>query len=156
MPAGLEVTVPLPVPFLPTLSVNCWTLKLAVTEAAAFIVTLHAPVPEQAPLQPVNVEPPVGVAVRLTTVPLLYGSEQSAPQLMPAGLEVTVPLPAPVLLTVSGNVCGAWRLKFAVTVVAAFIVTLQPPVPEQPPPLQPVNVDPPAGVAVRLTTVPPS
>jgi hypothetical protein len=38
--------------------------------------------------------------------------------------------------------------------VAAFIVTVQVPVPEQPPPLQPLKVDPLAALAVRVTTVP--
>jgi len=38
--------------------------------------------------------------------------------------------------------------------VAADIVTVQEPVPEQPPPLQPVKVDPVAGVAVRVSAVP--
>jgi len=74
-----------------------------------------------------------------------------APQLIPAGLEVTVPLPDPVLLTESVNVC---TLKVAVTDVAAFIVTEQVPVPEQPPPLQPAKVEPPAGAAVSVTDVP--
>jgi hypothetical protein len=74
-----------------------------------------------------------------------------APQLIPAGLEVTVPLPDPDLLTDSVNVC---TLKVAVTDVAAFIVTEQVPVPEQPPPLQPAKVDPPAGLAVSVTDVP--
>ena len=40
------------------------------------------------------------------------------------------------------------------TVVAALRVTMQVPVPEQPPPLQPVKVEPAAGVAVRVTVVP--
>ena len=40
------------------------------------------------------------------------------------------------------------------TVWAALIVTVQVPVPEQPPPLQPVNVEPAAGVAVSVTAVP--
>ncbi len=35
------------------------------------MVTLHAPVPVQAPLQPVKTEPAAGVAARLTTVPEL-------------------------------------------------------------------------------------
>jgi len=39
-------------------------------------------------------------------------------------------------------------------VVAALIVTAHVPVPEQLPPLQPVNVDPPAAAAVKVTTVP--
>jgi len=74
-----------------------------------------------------------------------------APQLIPAGLEVTVPLPDPVLLTESVNVCTS---KVAVTDVAALIVTEQVPVPEQPPPLQPAKVEPPAGLAVSVTDVP--
>jgi hypothetical protein len=42
----------------------------------------------------------------------------------------------------------------AVTVVAAVSVTVHVPVPEQPPPLQPVKVEPAAGTAVRVTVVP--
>src|SRR5207244_10741635 len=66
---------------------------------------------------------------------------------MPAGVLVTVPLPAPALLTVSVLGC---RSKLAVTVVVAVRVTVQEPVPEQPPPLQPVKVEPAAGAAVRV------
>ena len=70
---------------------------------------------------------------------------------MPAGALVTVPLPVPPLLTVRVRGC---RSKVAVTVVAALRVTVQAPVPAQPPPLQPAKVEPAAGVAVRVTTVP--
>jgi hypothetical protein len=63
------------------------------------MVTVHAPVPEQAPPQPAKVEPAAGVAVSVTEVPWPYVSAQSAPQLMPAGEEVTVPLPVPDLVT---------------------------------------------------------
>src|SRR5437867_1143788 len=116
------------------------------------MVTVHAPVPEQPPpLQPVNVEPVAGVAVSVTLVPLSKEAEQVAPQSIPAGLEVTVPLPVPAPLTVRVTV---WRLNVAVTVVAAFKVTEQVPVPKQPPPLQPVKVEPVAGVAVSVTKVP--
>src|SRR5260370_20846514 len=45
-------------------------------------------------------------------------------------------------------------VKGAVTVVAALRVTVQAPVPEQPPPLQPLKVEPVAGVAVSVTAVP--
>ncbi len=45
-------------------------LKVAVTDCAAFIVTEHAPVPLQAPLQPANTDPAAAVAVSETTVPL--------------------------------------------------------------------------------------
>jgi len=71
--------------------------------------------------------------------------------LIPAGLDVTVPLPVPALFTVSVT---PGSVKVAVTVVAAFNVTLQAPVPEQPPPLQPVKVEAPAGDAVSVTVVP--
>ena len=64
-----------------------------------------------------------------------------------------MPLPVPALLTVSVNRCTL-VLKVAVTVVAALTVTVHGLVPEQPPPLQPANVDPPAAVAVSVTTVP--
>jgi hypothetical protein len=44
--------------------------------------------------------------------------------------------------------------KLAVTIVLAARVRLHGVVPEQPPPLQPVNVEPLAGTAVNVTTVP--
>jgi len=65
-------------------------------------VTVQVPVPAQPPpLQPVNVDPAAGAAVKVTAVPLAYAAAQVAPHEMPAGLLVTVPIPAPVLLTVS-------------------------------------------------------
>jgi hypothetical protein len=45
-------------------------------------------------------------------------------------------------------------VKVAVTVVAALAVTTQVPVPLQPPPDQPSKVEPVAGAAVSVTTVP--
>src|SRR5207253_3581355 len=112
----------------------------------------HDPVPEQPPpAQPVKVEPAAGVAVNVTVVPLAKLAEQVAPQLIPAGELVTVPLPVPALLTVSAKV---GRAKVAVTVVAALRVTVQVPVPEQPPPLQPAKMEPAAGAAVSVTAVP--
>jgi hypothetical protein len=76
----------------------------AVTDLAAFMVTVQV-VPETAshPLHPVNVDPSRGVAVRVTSVPAGYVAEQVYPQLIPAGLDVTRPLPfpLPVRLTVS-------------------------------------------------------
>jgi hypothetical protein len=76
--------------------------NLVVTDLAAFIVTKQVPVPEHPlPFQPANPEPVDGTAVKVTTVLLLKADEQADPQVMPAGLLVTVPLPAPVLLTES-------------------------------------------------------
>src|SRR5439155_981985 len=152
MPAGALATVPTPVPTLLTMSVNLCRVKVAVTPWAAVTVTVQVPAPVQAPpLQPVKVEPAAGVAVKLTAVPLVKEAAHVAPQAMPAGALVTVPLPVPDLVTVSvKQLC----MKVAVTGAAAFIVTVQGPVPVQPPPLQPVNVDPAAGVAVSVTAAP--
>src|SRR2546425_3596454 len=113
---------------------------------------MQVPVPEQPPpLQPVKVELASGVAVRVTAVPLANGAEHVAPQAMPAGLLATVPAPAPALVSVRVKDCTA---NVGVTEVAAFSVTMQVPVPEQPPPLQPEKVELASGVAVRVTAVP--
>ena len=125
------------------------------TDRAALMVTVQV-VPEAVsqPLQPLNMEPKAGVAVRVTTVPLSYVAEQVGPQFIPGGLDVTVPLPMPkglALLTVRVKRCTT---KLAVTDRAALMVTVQVAPETVSQPLQPVKVDPPAGVAVRVTTVP--
>src|SRR5438093_415988 len=152
IPAGALVTVPVPAPVLLTVSEKLCSAKVAVTVVAAPSVTEQVPVPVQPPpLQPVKAEPAAGVAVSVTAVPLANVAEQVVPQAIPAGALVTVPLPAPLGLTVNVKVCSA---KLAVTVVAAPSVTEQVPVPAQPPPLQPVKVEPAAGAAVSVTAVP--
>src|SRR5437667_1732229 len=152
MPAGLLVTLPAPVAALETVSVRVCRVKVAVTVVAAESVTVQAPVPEQPPLfEPLKVEPVVDAAVSVTAVPLVKLAEQVAPQVMPVGELVTVPLPVPAGVTVRVKLC---RVKVAVTVVAAERVTVQVPVPEQLPPLQPVKVEPAAGAAVSVTAVP--
>ena len=66
------------------------------------MVTAQVPVPVQPPpLQPVNVEPAAGVAVKVTAVPLANAAEQVAPQAMPAGALETVPVPVPAVVTAS-------------------------------------------------------
>src|ERR1051325_7117846 len=78
-----------------TLAVN-----VAVTDWAAVSETVQVPVPVQAPLQPANVEPLAAAAVRVTEVPLAKLALHVLPQLIPAGDEVTVPVPVPALVTV--------------------------------------------------------
>ena len=71
------------------------------TVLAALMLTVQVlAVPVQAPLQPAKVEPVAALAVRVTLVFPRYSSLQLLPQLMPAGLLVTVPEPVPVVLTV--------------------------------------------------------
>ena len=76
-------------------------MKVAVTVVAAETATTHVPVPEQPPpLQPPKVEPAARAAVSVTAVPLAKLAAQVAPQSMPAGELVTVPLPVPAGATV--------------------------------------------------------
>ena len=78
--------------------------------------------------------------------------EQVAPQLIPVGLLITVPLPVPVLFTVR---MGVRIVKLAVTVVVVNTLIVQIVlVPEQPSPPQPVKIEPVDGVAVSVTKVP--
>ena len=80
--------------------------KVALAARFALIVTVHVPFPEQPlPLQPEKTEPAAAVAVSVTELPRPKAAEHVAPQLMPAGLEVTVPVPFPAFATVSVSVC---------------------------------------------------
>ncbi|TMM14642.1 MAG: hypothetical protein E6G00_00150 [Actinobacteria bacterium] len=70
------------------------------TVRSAVIFTRQPPLPEQAPDQPANPEPPTGLAVSVTDLPLTKLWEQLAPQLMPAGELLTEPWPEPAFSTV--------------------------------------------------------
>ena len=74
-------------------------LNVAVTDCAALIVTVQVPVPLHAPPQPAKLEPEVAEAVSVTLVPCVKLAVQVVPQLIPAGLELTVPAPLPFLVT---------------------------------------------------------
>src|SRR5207253_377890 len=113
------------------------------------IVTVHAPVPEQSPLQPVKAECASGVAVSVTTVAPSNVAEHVDPQSMPDGLLLTLPTPVPLRATVSTNRCS---VNVALTLFAASIVTEHEPVPEHVPP-QPVNFEPGSAAALRATVV---
>lgn len=124
--------------------------KAAVTLRLPVIVNTQPPVPEQAPLQPENVDPDEAVAVSVTLVPGAKLLEHVPGHEMPVGLLVTLPDPDPPTVTVSAG----GNPKVAVTLRSELIVTVQAPVPEQPPPLQPANVDPADGLAVSVTIDP--
>jgi hypothetical protein len=112
MPAGLVVTVPVPVPALAiTRVLGAINVKVAVQFRAADIVTLPS-VQSASPVQLANREPAAGVAVNVTGCPEANGPLHVAPQLIPAGLLVTDPVPVPALVMVS--VLGGSELNVAV------------------------------------------
>jgi hypothetical protein len=94
---------------------------VADTDLAALRLTVHdVPLLLVQPVQPVTAKPAIGVAVRVTVDPVVKLAEQVAPQLMPAGVLVTVPFPDGE--TLRRLVAGA---KFATTALAALMVTEQ-------------------------------
>jgi hypothetical protein len=113
IPAGELVTWPVP-PFWTVVTVSvkvpgggggAEALKVAVTVLFLSILTVQVPVPVQPPpLQPAKTDPEAGAAVNVTLVFFENDFEQVAPQLMPLGLLVTVPLPVPLLAICSVKV----------------------------------------------------
>jgi hypothetical protein len=108
MPLGADVTVPEPLPALVTVSTNCSKSNRA--EA----VTLPVPagmvqlvvVPEHAPDHSTNCEFVPADAVSAIEVVALNEALHVLPQVMPAGDEVTVPVPVPVLDTATDLTTG--------------------------------------------------
>ncbi len=93
------------------LVVNC-----AVTARASLITTVQVELPEHPdPLQAVNDDPVAGVAVSVTDDPSTKVSEQSEPQSIPAGEEVTVPAPVPDFETIKSNCPGGTTANSAFT-----------------------------------------
>lgn len=89
MPMGDDVTLPPPLLMTVRGSAN-----RAVTFFTWFIKTVQVfPAVESQPTQASNVSLTPGVAVRTTVPPVGNRLLHVAPQLMPAGAEVTVPLP---------------------------------------------------------------
>jgi hypothetical protein len=123
--------------------------KVALTLLDALKVNVQAAVPVQAPLQPLKVVPVAGVAINVTFEPTANGAQQLLVQLMPEGVEVTVPEPVTATLSVAGLTANV-----ADTVLAASIVTEHvDDVPLQAP-LHPEKVKPVEGAAAKVTTVP--
>lgn len=155
MPDGVLVIVPvLLVPAALTVRVAAVELKVAVTAAFALNVTAHVLVPVHAPLHPPKDEPEAAVAVRVTAMPEAKLAVHVVPQLIPAGLLVTVPLPLPARVTVKVGCVGGGGVaaNVAVTVELAVSLTVHV-VPEHAPP-HPVKLEPELAVAVSVTEVP--
>src|SRR5258708_5519419 len=154
MPAGALVTVPVPVPLFVVVRVNAGVpaVKVAVMASAEFTVSGQVPVPVQAPLQPANVDPGSGVAIRVSCLPCASCMLQVVPHTNPDGDDVTTPVPEPAFVTVIDGVVETTKL--AVPLSAALIVTLH--IVEVPlhAPLQLSKADPMLAVAVSPTTEP--
>jgi len=120
--------------------------KVAVTELAELKVRLHAAVPVHAPDQPLKTLLAAGVSVSVTGVFGGNVAEQVPGHAIPAGLLVTVPDPAPAMVTDKASPAP----KAAVTLSAPVTVRLQV-APEQAPPHPTKNVLP--GVSLRVTFV---
>ena len=109
----------------PVGTVGDWvSLKEAVTETGAEIEIEHGLVPEHAPDQPAKVEPDVGVAVRVTEVPLVNDAEQVEPHEMPDGFDEMVPAPVPDRLTERAKV---GMTLFTVTDIVPEVVVFPAP-----------------------------
>jgi hypothetical protein len=100
IPDGLLATLPLPVPPRVTASTGK-SPKVARTDVFVVNVTLQTPVPLQAPDHPAKTELPIGAALSITWVPLAKLALHAWPQLMPAGLLLTIPPPTPAAWTLS-------------------------------------------------------
>jgi hypothetical protein len=113
--------------------------------------------PEQPPRQPMKAKSWFGIAVSVTVLPVEYVAEQLEPQLIPDGELVIVPGPVFPTLTVKVVEVGVEvaRPKLAVTVTDVLVAKVQEAVPAQPPPLQPLKIEPAEGVAARVMEVPP-
>jgi len=107
MPAGVLVTVPVPLPEFVTVSCTvaggggAEALNIAVTAVWFASNTVHVPVPVHAPVHPANIEVAPGLAVSVTDVPTVKLAVHVTPQFMPAGALVTVPAPLPASVTVN-------------------------------------------------------
>jgi len=95
-------------------------LKVAVTEAVAATEQVVA-VPLHAPLHPAKPNPVAGVAVKVTCDTFVNVPEHVPGQLIPVGLLVTVPVPAPARVTVNPDtpLTRPWQLVRAITKKAA-------------------------------------
>ena len=111
-------------------------------------------VPVQLPDQPLKTEPEAAAAVKLTAVLAVTAVLQVLPQEMPAGLEVTVPEPAPAFATDTVYFAGALSVNVAVQVALTLSVLLTDALVPLQLPDQPLNVDPDAAAAHNVTTLP--
>src|SRR3989338_4818471 len=106
--------------------------KVAVTDRAADIVTSHeSAVPAQAPLHSLKLAPAPGVAVSVTTSPLVKSAAQVDGQAIPPGELATDPAaeprPATVSVKVAASIVNVWADEVPPAGVGLNTVTLAVP-----------------------------
>src|SRR5437588_61836 len=129
IPAGVEMTRPLPVPLSATVSVATRWANVAVIWRSRLTVTAHA-APEQSPLNPTNCQPAAGVAARVNAAPSASDAAQLCTQSTPEGELCTAPAPTIETCTLC---VAALAAKVAPMETSALATTSQAAAPEQGP-----------------------
>jgi hypothetical protein len=125
MPAGAEITVPVPVPLFVTVRVPPRS-NLASQVISALSLTWAVglePALEHAPPQLVKIDPEAAVAVSATGGFGEKGAVQVEPHIIPVGTEVSVPLPVPlfVIIRTDAGLKVAVQLWSEVSVTCALV-----------------------------------
>ena len=119
------------------------------TDRAWLILTVHARLPAQAPPQAASVWPGMGTGTRRTTVPAAkVPVHVPVTQAMPAGTDVTRPLPVTPTVSVSSGVVESNRATQVIGWINRNAPLMQPSSPLQPP-----KVEPAAGTGVSTMVV---
>jgi hypothetical protein len=120
-----------------------------------FMVTTHVSAPlHPPPLHPVKLELVFGVALRVTVSPGENPYLHVLPQLIPAGVLVTVPFPLFESNLAIVRVLVTAAVKVAVTVLPLSMINVHVLFEPVQSPLHPEKVEPERAVAVRVTMVP--
>src|SRR3954470_13683167 len=105
-PDGVDVTVPFPMPVLAAVSLKRFSMKIAVTDLGFVIDTVQVePDTESHPVHPIKFESTPAVADITTCESLMNDAEHAEPQVIPAGFDVTVPVPSPCRSAASDSIC---------------------------------------------------
>lgn len=128
---------------------------MAMRERTCEAKMVHASVPVQSPVQPANCCPAPATAVKVTGVPAANDEEQTVPQLMPLGVDVTLPLPVTATFNAKEEPpgLGDTGTKVAVTTLAALTATAHVAEPVHAPD-QAEKEYPARGAAVSATVLP--
>src|SRR6185295_8714998 len=102
-PEGEDVMTPSPEPSFVTVKLTGFNVKVAVTAVADSIGMTQSPVPEHAPDHPANALSSDELAASVTTAAALKFAVHVNPQSIPAGVDMTRPVPVPDRATFSSK-----------------------------------------------------